>query len=72
MDCPEAEAYKTRVNERKNKEVETLSNLTSWETSYIRKKIKAAGKGGFFTEIPDKPKNDWWNNIWPGDDKKGG
>ena len=72
MDCPEAEAYKTRVNERKNKEVETLANLTSWETSYIRKKIKAAGKGGFFTEIPDKPKNDWWNNIWPGDDKKGG
>ena len=72
MDCPEAEAYKTRVNERKNKEAETLANLTSWETSYIRKKIKAAGKGGFFTEIPDKPKNDWWNNIWPGDDKKGG
>ena len=68
MDCPEAEAYKTRVNERKNKEVETLANLTSWETSYIRKKIKAAGKGGFFTEIPEKPKGDWWNNIWPGDD----
>ena len=68
MDCPEAEAYKTRVNERKNKEVETLANLTSWETSYIRKKIKAAGKGGFFTEIPEKPKDDWWNNIWPGDD----
>ena len=68
MDCPEAEAYKTRVNERKNKEAETLANLTSWETSYIRKKIKAAGKGGFFTEIPEKPKGDWWNNIWPGDD----
>ena len=72
MECPEADAYRKQVNERKDKEVKTLANLTNWETSYIRQKIKSSGKGGFFTEIPDKPKNDWWNNIWPGDDKKGG
>jgi len=65
MECPEAEAYRQKVNERKNKEVKTLANLTNWETSYIRKKIETSDKGGFFKETPDKPKNDWWNNIWP-------
>ena len=69
MNCPAAEAYRKRVNERKNKEVKTLANLTNWEQSYIRDKIKRSGKGGFFTEVSQKPKNDWWNNIWPGDDK---
>ena len=68
MECPEAEAYRKQVNERKDKEVKTLANLTNWEPSYIRQKIKSSGKGGFFTEIPDKPKNDWWNKIWPGDE----
>jgi len=65
MDCPEAEGYRRQVNDRKNKEVKTLANLTNWETSYIRQKIKSSGKGGFFTEVKDKPKKDWWNNIWP-------
>ena len=67
MECPEADAYRQQVNERKNKEVKTLANLTNWETSYIRQKIKTSGKGGFFTQMPNKPKNDWWNNIWPDD-----
>ncbi len=69
MDCPEADAYRKQVNQRKNKEINTLANLTNWETSYIRQKIKASGKGGFFSEFPEKPKSDWWNNIWPGDQK---
>ena len=69
MDCPEAEEYRKRVNERKNKEVKTLANLTNWEQSYIRDKIKRSGKGEFFTEVSQNPKNDWWNNIWPGDDQ---
>ena len=70
MDCPEAKAYREQVNERKNKEVKTLANLTNWKQSYIRDKIKRSGKGEFFSEVSDKPKNDWWNNIWPSEDKK--
>jgi len=69
MNCPEAEAYREQVNERKNKEVKTLANLTNWEQSYIRDKIERSGKGGFFTQVSDKPKSDWWNNIWPGNDE---
>ena len=68
MDCPEAENYKQRVNERKEKEVQTLANLTGWETKYIRAKIDAADKGGFFDTDKPKKKTDWWNNIWPGDE----
>jgi len=47
----------------------TLANLTGWETKYIRTKIKAADKGGFFDLDEPKKKVDWWNNIWPGDDE---
>jgi len=68
MNCPEAANYKREVNARKEKEVGTLSNLTGWEPAYIRKKIDSYGKGGFFKEIKEKPKVDWWNKIWPGDD----
>jgi len=69
MDCPEAEKYKQQVNERKETEIKTLANLTGWETKYIRTKIKAADKGGFFDLDKPKKKTDWWNNIWPGDDE---
>ena len=68
MECPEAEKYKQQVNKRKETEIKTLANLTGWETSYIRQKIKASGKGGFFPEGQPKKKVDWWNNIWPGDE----
>jgi len=69
MNCPEAAEYKRAVNARKEKEVGTLSNLTGWDPGYIRKKIDTYGKGGFFKEIEEKPKVDWWNKIWPGDDE---
>ena len=68
MDCPAAEAYKKQVNDRKETEIKTLANLTGWETGYIRRKITASGKGGFFPDQPDKPKTDWWNNIWPSEE----
>ena len=68
MDCPEAEEYKRQVNERKEKEIKTLANMTGWKTKYIRAKIDESDKGGFFDV--DKPKKDydWWNNIWPNED----
>lgn len=68
MDCPEAKKYKEQVNARKETEIKTLANLTGWETSYIRRKIKASSKGDFFPEERPKKKVDWWNKIWPGDD----
>jgi len=66
MECPEAEAYKKQVNERKETEIKTLANLTGWETRYIRKKIKNSD-GGFFDIDKPTNNNDWWNNIWPDD-----
>ncbi len=68
MNCPEAEDYITRVNKRKETEIKTLANLTGWSRGYIRDKIKAGEKGGFLIPVKDKPKTDWWNKIWPGDD----
>ena len=67
MDCPEALAYKQQVNERKEKEIATLANLTRWEPDYIRRKIKESGKGELF-DVKDTPRRDWWNKIWPSDD----
>jgi len=69
MECPAAEQYKQEVNARKETEIKTLANLTGWETKYIRTKIKASGKGDFFSLDTPKKKVDWWNNIWPGDDE---
>jgi len=66
MKCEAADDYKREVNTRKEKEVQTLANLTGWETKYIRMKVDANDKGGFF-DIKDKPRHDWWNRIWPAD-----
>ena len=68
MNCPAAEDYKRRVNERKETEIQTLANLTGWETGDIRRDIKASGKGEFFPDTPSKPKTDWWKKIWPSDE----
>lgn len=66
MECEAADNYKREVNNRKEKEIQTLANLTGWETKYIRTKVDKSGKGGFF-EIKETPRTDWWNKIWPGD-----
>ena len=68
MKCEAAEDYKRQVNKRQEKEIKTLANLTGWETKYIRTKIKASGKGEPF-DINEKPRSDWWNKIWPGDNE---
>ncbi len=67
MECDAAEDYKRGVNKRKEKEVQTLANLTGWEPKEIRTKIDKSGKGGFY-DISKKPRTDWWNKIWPGDE----
>jgi len=66
MDCPEAADYKKQVNERKEKEIKTLANLTGWETGYIRAKIDVSGKGGFFDlSEGEKDEGQWWDKLWP-------
>lgn len=68
MKCPEAKSYIEQVNKRKEKEIKTLANLTGWNTGDIRRKIKSSGKGDFLTPMEPKPKPDWWNTIWPGNE----
>ena len=68
MKCDAAQGYKRQVNDRIDRDIKTLANLTGWERSYIETKIDNYGKGGKF-DLKEKPKkNDWWNRIWPGDD----
>ncbi|MEE9348098.1 MAG: DUF2330 domain-containing protein [Robiginitomaculum sp.] len=67
MSCPAARDYKRMVNERQEKEIATLANLTGWTPSYIRTKIEESGKGVHF-DLDAKPKgNKWWNKLWPSD-----
>ena len=57
MDCSEADAYRRSVSERREREAETLANLTGWSMEDIRQKMG-----------PDAPppKSDpaWWKKIW--------
>lgn len=63
MDCPAAQNYRQKVNQRKNREIKTLANLTGWSTQSIREKITASGKGTLFDIDTDiQP---WWQLIWP-------
>lgn len=66
MKCEAAADYKKMVNERKDKEVKTLANLTGWDRSKIWSDIEEAGVGTKF-EIRDDsnggPK--WWQELWP-------
>lgn len=64
MNCPEADTYIKQVNKRKETEIKTLANLTGWDTSTIRRKVKKGDKGGFLE--PRGSDSDWWNKIWPG------
>ena len=65
MKCEAAKDYKKRVNERKDKEVKTLANLTGWDRTKIWSDIEAAGVGVKY-EIKDDEDGGptWWKNIW--------
>jgi len=68
MKCEAALEYKKSVNKRLDKEVKTLANLTGWDRSFIWDKIDENGKGKPFDLNVRPAKNDWWNQIWPGDE----
>ena len=60
MDCPAAEDYLARLDERQNKEISTLANLTGWKTAEIR---KAVAKSGVKLD-PDAGGRKWWDRLW--------
>ena len=66
MKCEAATDYMKMVNERREKEVKTLANLTSWDRKDIWADIDKAGKGMKF-DVKDR--NDdrgptWWKDLW--------
>ena len=65
MTCEAAVDYKKQVNERKDKEVKTLANLTGWDRKDIWNDIEEAGVGVKF-DVKDKDDrgSKWWNDIW--------
>ncbi|HXX30810.1 MAG TPA: DUF2330 domain-containing protein [Myxococcaceae bacterium] len=56
MDCSEADSYRRSVNERREREAETLANLTGWSMEDIRRRM-----GG---DAPPPGDPGWWKRIW--------
>jgi hypothetical protein len=54
MDCPAGEQYKQALNERLEKEVQTLAKLTGWDIQEIREKAN----------ITASQPTPWWQNLW--------
>ena len=55
--CPAATDYKRTLSERREKEAQTLSNLTGWRIEEIRKQAS----------LPQPPTTEdvaWWRKIW--------
>jgi hypothetical protein len=54
MDCPAGEEYKQFLNERLEKEAQTLAKLTGWDIQEIREKAN----------ITASEPTPWWQNLW--------
>lgn len=55
MKCDAARSYKRSLNQRLERESQTLAKLTGWQIQDIRKKTNVG-------QVGDVP---WWRNIWP-------
>ncbi|MGE3536870.1 MAG: DUF2330 domain-containing protein [Candidatus Tectimicrobiota bacterium] len=55
-DCPEAQAYRNALQQRREQEARTLATLTGWPLEDIRRHIPQ-------TETPTSDQN-WWRNLW--------
>lgn len=55
MKCDAARSYKQSLNQRLERESQTLAKLTGWQIQDIRKKTNV-------DQVGDVP---WWRNIWP-------
>jgi hypothetical protein len=54
--CGEAKKYWERVNERREREVQTLASLTGWSQTSIRERM---GK-----EAPKAKEPRWYQKLW--------
>jgi hypothetical protein len=60
MECEMADEYRQQVAKRQEAEVKTLANLTGWDVSEIREKVRASG-----VELGDpEPSGPWWKRLW--------
>ena len=57
MNCPEAEAYRSGVRERREREAQTLAELTGWALADSR---KLAGLNG----NESASQRAWWSRLW--------
>jgi len=64
MKCSRADEYIAHVNERKEKEIENLTELTRWPDDYIRTRITHSGQGESLTPRLERKKKNWWQRIW--------
>lgn len=62
MECEAATEYKRQVNERRETEISTLTNLTGWDRTEVREKVEA--DTGFFDLTQAVPKHRWWSKLW--------
>ncbi len=56
--CDDSE-YRAQLNERQEREAQTLANLTGWDIDDIRSKIPFANGGP-----PDSAPAPWWKRLW--------
>lgn len=62
MSCEAGQRYLETLPDRFEKEAQTLSNLTGWELSDIRKKMIKGGQD--FEPTPVVDPTPWWESIW--------
>jgi hypothetical protein len=56
-DCTEARAYLRELPQRREKEAQTLANLTGWDIHKIRQRMSLKGK-------PPEEVRPWWSDLW--------
>ena len=61
--CSEAREYIAGLDERFDREAQTLARLTGWDIAEIRDRIDYRGRGPS-REVADDKK--WWQKLWPG------
>jgi hypothetical protein len=56
-DCPAAQTYKQQLQERHEREAQTLARLTGWDLTEIYRKMPEM-------EVIAEPTEPWWQNLW--------
>jgi hypothetical protein len=63
IQCEEGRDYKRNLRKRKEKEAQTLANLTGWDIQNIRKKI------GITNQESEEEEESWWKRIFDDDEE---